>query len=164
MSVSKFYTNETINKAYTAKKLLDLSYLIQQQAAAVYTAKGMVFPVICSSTLLRLAAGGPGSVTDIAQVLEHPHQTIAKHLATLEKLGIVGKQPDPQDRRRTEYHLTAFGQDQAALLHAYNREAAQVFSDLDAEISTDLSAALDTAITSLKGKSFAARFAGAIPS
>ncbi len=160
MSRSEFYRDDTIQKAYTAKKLLDLAYLIQGQAAEVYRARGMVFPVICSSTLLRLADAGPASVTQIAAVLEHPHQTITQHLNALIKLGIAEKRPDESDKRRFEFHLTPFGEEQAALLKSYNAAAARVFTELDEALSVTLSAVLDGGITALKEHPLAARFEG----
>ena len=68
-----------------AKKLLDLSYLFQSQVSQVYRKEGM----ICSFTLLFLSSHGPASITEVAQALEHPHQTVAQHFKTLGELGIV---------------------------------------------------------------------------
>lgn len=160
MTRLEFYKDDTIQKAYTAKKLLDLAYLIQGQAAEVYRARGMVFPVICSSTLLRLANAGPASVTQIASVLEHPHQTITQHLNALIKLGIAEKRQDESDKRRFEFHLTPFGVEQAALLAAYNTAAARVFTDLDEALSVTLSSVLDEGMAALKERPLAARFEG----
>ena len=158
MSRAKFYNSDVIRKAYTAKKLLDLAYLIIGQAADVYVRKGMMFPVICSSTLLRLSRDGPASVTEIARDLQHPHQTIAQHLATLTKLGIAEKRPDETDRRRFEFHLTRVGEEQAALLEQYNLDAAEVFRTLDADIDVDLGAVLDAAFAALERTPMTERF------
>lgn len=158
MARSEFYRSKIIQKAYTAKKLLDLAYLIIDQVADVYVQKGMIFPVICSSTLLFLSKRGPASVTEIARVLEHPHQTIAQHLATLGKLGIVKKRQDKTDKRRSEYHLTQTGVKQAALLDNYNLQAAEVFQSLDEDVAVDLARVLDASMAALKKWPMADRF------
>ncbi len=155
---SDFYDSAIVRKAYTAKKLLDLAFLIQSQVTKVYTRNGMVFPVSCSSTLLHLGRRGPASVTEVARALRHPHQTVAQHLGTLGRLGLIGKRTDPADRRRTEYFLTDFGTSQARLLDRYNVEAATVFQGLDADIGADLGDLLDSAMAALDARPMDARF------
>ena len=153
-----FYDSAIVRKAYTAKKLLDLAFLIQAQVTKVYARNGMVFPVSCSSTLLHLSKSGPASVTEVARALEHPHQTVAQHLATLSKLHIIGKRTDAADRRRTEYFLTEFGTAQASLLNQYNVEAAAVFEGLDTDIGADLGDLLDRAMAALNARPMDDRF------
>ncbi|GGI73806.1 hypothetical protein GCM10007973_08300 [Polymorphobacter multimanifer] len=158
MSQRDFYDNAIIQKAYTAKKLLDLAYLIQGQVTEVYAHKGMIFPVSCSSTLLCLGKRGPASVTEVARALAHPHQTVAQHLSTLGRLNIVATRTDETDRRRVEYILTDIGQTQAVYLNQYNVEAAEVFDRLNRDIGTDLGDVLDIAMAALSNKSMADRF------
>lgn len=153
-----FYDSAIVRKAYTAKKLLDLAFLIQSQVVKVYVRNGMVFPVACSSTLLHLSKSGPASVTEVARALRHPHQTVAQHLSTLSKLNVVEKRTDPADRRRTEYFLTDFGTIQASLLHRYNVDAAAVFEGLDADIGADLGDLLDKAMAALDARPMDDRF------
>ena len=135
-----------------------MSYLILDQVAQVYSQKGMIFPVICSSTLLCLSKNGSASVTKIARVLKHPHQTLAQHLKTLTKLGIVKNREDKNDKRRTEYFLTARGAAQADLLDHYNLQAADVFKSLDEDIGVDLGATLDVGIEALNRRTMVDRF------
>jgi DNA-binding MarR family transcriptional regulator len=158
MNQREFYDNPVIQKAYTAKKLLDLAFLIQGQVTEVYAHKGMIFPVSCSSTLLFLSNRGPASVTEVARALQHPHQTVAQHIATLGKLHIIDKRDDETDRRRIEYFLTDIGTAQADLLDAYNLEAAEVFERLNRDIGTDLGDVLDIGIAALKRRTMADRF------
>lgn len=153
-----FYDSEIVSKAYTAKKLLDLSYLIQAQVASVYDEKGMVFPVVCSSTLLFLKLHGPASVTEVAKALEHPHQTVAQHLNTLGRLDIVEKRRDKTDQRRSEFVLTEIGEDQSERLERYNIEAADVFTGLDKDIGADLGQLLEVGRTHLLDRSMSDRF------
>ena len=158
MTYRDFYDSAVVRKAYTAKKLLDLAFLIQAQVTKVYARNGMVFPVSCSSTLLHLSKSGPASVTEVARALEHPHQTVAQHLATLSKLQVIEKRTDAADRRRTEYFLTEFGEAQASLLHQYNVEAAAVFEGLDTDIGADLGDLLDRAMAALNARPMDDRF------
>lgn len=158
MTHRDFYDSAIVRKAYTAKKLLDLAFLIQGQVSKVYARNGMVFPVSCSSTLLHLSKKGPASVTEVARALEHPHQTVAQHLATLSKLHVIEKRTSDTDRRRTEYYLTEFGTAQAHLLHRYNGEAATVFEGLDTDIGADLGDLLDRAIAALYARPMDDRF------
>jgi len=158
MSQKEFYEDDVLQRAYTAKKLLDLSYLIQSQVTEVYARKGLIFPVSCSSTLLRIHRSGPASVTELARALAHPHQTVAQHLNTLSGLKIIERRPDETDRRRVAYTLTDVGKEQAAILEDYNLEAAKVFEELNSDIGTDLGRTLDQCTRALFRSSMADRF------
>lgn len=158
MSTAKFYNSELIQKAYTAKKALDFFYLILEQVRTVYLDKGMIFPVIASSTLLYISEHEPVSLTEISKALEHPHQVIAQRTATLMKLNLLRKQPDPNDKRRSEFSLTKIGSTQAALLHKYNIEAADVFQSIFDDAGVDIGAALDAGNNAMKQRTMAHRF------
>lgn len=157
MRDSSFYNTNIMSKAYTAKKLLDLKYLILEQAAPIYVKRGLIFPVTCSSTLLHLNNAGPSSVTEIAKALDHPHQTIAQYLCKLTKLGLVDCRLDTNDKRRSEYHLTKKSKNQLTKLINYNRESALAFEGLNKDIGVDLSQVLDTSFEHLKRKSLSER-------
>jgi DNA-binding MarR family transcriptional regulator len=158
MSKSKFYNSDLIHKAYTGKKSLDFSYLVLAQVETVYRNKGMVFPVVTSSTLLYLSEQGSASLTEIAKALQFPHQVIAQRINSLSKLDLLEKHPDPNDKRRSEYHLTRKGKDQAARLAAYNIEAAAVFQSVFDDAGVDIGAALDSGCAALEEKTMAERF------
>ena len=53
--------------------------------------------------LAELSAGGPATVTELAQALPITRQGIAKHLALLTDAGLVA--PEPGEGRRVRYHL-----------------------------------------------------------
>lgn len=53
--------------------------------------------------LSELAAGGPATATDLAERLPITRQGIAKHLAVLAEVGLVGAEPG--ERRRVRYRL-----------------------------------------------------------
>ncbi len=140
------------------KQLSSLSALIQEQMTPVFAQKGIVLPVICSSTLLCLGRIAPATVTDIAKQVGHPHQSVAQHLGKLLKLGIIKKQADTNDKRRTEYVLTAVGQQQIQKLHAYNQQAEKVFETLAKTLGADLPALLLAAEEQLRTRPLTARF------
>jgi DNA-binding transcriptional ArsR family regulator len=53
--------------------------------------------------LAELSAGGPATVTELAQALPITRQGIAKHLALLMDAGLVA--PEAGEGRRVRYHL-----------------------------------------------------------
>lgn len=55
------------------------------------------------SILAALAAGGPLTATDLAELLPITRQAIAKHLDRLAEAGLVT--PEPGERRRVRYRL-----------------------------------------------------------
>ncbi len=158
MSSSRFYDSRQVNKAYFGKKAADLVDLIALQAAVVYQQRGMVFPVVTSSTLDYLARHDGVSAADVAQALEHPHQLITQRIAGLEKLHLVERHTDPDDGRRLLVRLTPKGRKQAELLEDYIAASTKAVDDLFAEIDSDLSAVIDRAILALKQRPFSDRF------
>ena len=156
--MSDFYNSVEIKTAYVGKRAKDFNYLITAQAENVYRRCGIIFPVVASSTVAYLYRNGPAALADIAKALEHPHQTIAQHTESLTKARLAIKKPDPNDGRRSNFHLTAKGRDQAARLEMLSEEAANVFQELFDEIGLDLSDALEKAHKALKERPLEKRF------
>ncbi|MFC7049405.1 MarR family winged helix-turn-helix transcriptional regulator [Emcibacter nanhaiensis] len=159
MKLQQFKKELDRDPAFTGKMALDFAMLISRQAETVYEDRGIEFPVIVSSTLLCLAEVGSASLVEIARTLDHPHQLVAQRVKTMAKLDLITSAPDPDDRRRTIFRLTPKGWQQANLLKDYRRDAALVFSALSEEVSADLLALLHQAVTALKDKPLADRFA-----
>jgi len=60
----------------------------------------------------RLDREGPRSVSDLAAAERVRHQSMAQTVSELEAEGLVGRTPDPDDRRRALVALTAAGREQ----------------------------------------------------
>ena len=153
-----FYESQAMKTAYVGKRAKDFNYLITAQAESVYRARGIVFPVVVSSTIYYLYRNGPAAMADIAKALEHPHQTIAQHAATLTKCGLIEKRADKNDRRRSLFYLTRRGKEQAQRLEDLSSEAAQVFGELFEELGIDVAAVLEAAQEALKSRPLIDRF------
>jgi DNA-binding MarR family transcriptional regulator len=69
-----------------------------------------LFPLTQTWVLGRLDREGPGSVSDLAQVLRVRPQSMAQTVGDLEAEGMVERNPDPDDRRRALVSLTDAGQ------------------------------------------------------
>ena len=72
----------------------------EQVAEAVFTA---LADANRRAILAELSAGGPATVTELAQALPITRQGIAKHLALLAEAGLVSA--EPAEGRRVRYHL-----------------------------------------------------------
>ena len=148
----------SFHKAYLGKRLQGLLSLSHQQMQSVYEKRGLIISVEGSSTLQVFSPGARLALADLARILEQPHQLVAQRLQKLVRLDLVIKQPDPTDRRRTEYVLTTDGEHQWQLLSTLMTDAIEVNRGLFDEIGIDLLAALDEAISALHSKSFLERF------
>jgi DNA-binding MarR family transcriptional regulator len=154
----KFRQSLTVNKAFMSKRLFDLHLLIQKQAVEIYQAKGMIFPITVSSTILFIASVNGATLTQSAKALGLPHQLIAQRMKILLKLKLVTSSPDSNDKRRTLYKLTKVGKEQLVLLDGYCSEAAIAFNDLSTELELDLHQVISQACEALEAKTFAQRF------
>lgn len=68
--------------------------------------------------VLCYVQGGTRQPSALALALNVPRYDISRTLARLEAAGLLTRQPDAQDARRTELHLTAFGQEVRAQAEA----------------------------------------------
>lgn len=160
MAVFPNPADASLNRAFLGKAALDLADLLAAQAREVYIARGMIFPVAASSTLLSIADHAPVSQAALADMLGRPHQTVAQKLRDLARLDLVQSEPSPDDARVSLLRLTAAGLAQADALRAYCIDAAAAFAALFDETGTDVSAALAGAVAALKRRHLADRLAG----
>lgn len=145
-------------RAYIGKHAADLANLLTAHAGTVYHKRGMIFPVVTSSTLHYIDRNPDVSLADISCALEHPHQVIAQRIGSLKKLGLLDQRPDPEDGRRQLLALTETGRSQARLLDDYIAASQTAIDSLSEEIGADLPDILSKAIESLKKRTFADRF------
>ena len=153
-----FLSDELWKQVYLSKRAQDLRLIVLRQLQDLYASKGVIVPPVASVTLQLVARTEKPSVSDIAKILEVPHQTIAQRLGSLRKLNLVENGVDPNDQRRTIYQLTKLGAEQFKLLEECLQELAIVYSDMYDEIECDLPKFLSRAITALNDKSISERF------
>lgn len=93
------------------------------------------FPLMHGAVLGRLDRDGPQSTADLAAAERVRSQSMGQTLAELEAQGLVSRQPDPADRRRTLLELTDTGR--TVLADDRRRRegwlASAIADDLDAE-------------------------------
>ena len=148
----------SFHSAYLGKRLQDLLDLAHVQMQTVYGDRGLDIPVIGSSTLQTLKPGVKLSLSDLARILNQPHQLVAQRVRKLVALGLAQGAPDPNDGRRTEYALTASGANQWRILNEIMSEAEAVNQQLFEEIEVDLIETLEAAITRLNSVGLDQRF------
>jgi DNA-binding MarR family transcriptional regulator len=89
---------------------------------------------MAQAKVLRSVAQGPLRMADIAARLEVVPRTVTPMVDGLEAAGLVGRRPDPADRRSVLVELTALGRRLLARLDEARRAtAAQAFSALSPE-------------------------------
>ena len=148
-----------VQDAYLGKHALQLMMRTSEQMQVVYGQRGLEFPIEASSTLHFLMLQDGSSLVEVAKGLDLQHQLVAQRVKKLIALGLVEKQPDPVDARRTALVLTANGRDQARALVACMEDTAVIYRDLFREIGCDLTAALGDALSAIRTKPLTERFA-----
>lgn len=144
------------SKSFIGKQADDLSNLILEQIKPIYESLGIVVPVKSCSVIHYLNKYDDLSVTDLAKHLGQSHQLVKQKLPKLQKLGLIEKRDDDNDKRRSTYHLTNDGKQQAKLLD--ENSLISVYQHLSDEVGADLHKVLNKAITGLKHKDLLTRF------
>ena len=158
-----FVNSENIRKAYLGKHAQDLILKSSQQVLEVYQHRGIIIPVVVSSTMQFLNRQDGASLADIARALSLPHQLVAQRIDKLRKLDLVEGRADKTDRRRTEYHLNDEGRDQAQRLRQCMEDMAHIYGDLYKEIECDLAQKLLDGIQALERTPLLKRFEEKFP-
>lgn len=147
---------QNIKSSFIGKQAEDLSQLIREQIKPIYDCLGIVVPVKSCSIIHYLHEYKSLSVTDLAKHLKQSHQLVKQKLPKLQILGLIESQGDKNDKRRTTYHLTEAGLEQAQLLS--ENSLTTVYQHLSDEIGANLHQVLDNAINGLKQKDLLTRF------
>jgi len=143
-------------KSFIGKQADDLSNLILEQIKPIYHSLGIIVPIKSCSIIHYLDILNDMSVTNLAKQLNQSHQLIKQKLPKLQKLGLIHQQNDENDKRRTTYHLTESGQQQALLLTQHSMYS--VYQHLSDEVGADINQVLASAILCLKQKDLFTRF------
>jgi len=145
-----FYEQLSIAPAFVGARAQRLASLIGEQGDALLENVGSVIPARCISTIIYLDKNGPSSLVEIARALNEQHQLTAHRAKQLERLSIVTRKPDANDKRRRTFQLTQKGRDEAKRVEANCHLAIDIFDTISDEIGLDLNMALDRAYAVLK--------------
>ena len=140
-----------LNRTFLGRLSEQLSDLIEQQSAEVFKRAGLVLPVKSSSLLVAIATLGPVSVADLVRALDRSHQLIQQKVPKLVKLGLVTRQPDPDDQRVTLIEITDSGREQLGLLESLDGEFIRAYAEMEDEAGPVFDS-INRAILSLKSR------------
>ena len=133
-----------------------LSALIETQTLAVFERMGVVIPVRSCSLMATLAKLEPASAADLARELGQAHQLVLQKLPKLVRLGLVTRQQDKADARRTLFRLTGKGRDQLQRFGLCKDQIASAYEELFTETG-NVHALIVRAIDALEKKPLAGR-------
>ncbi|MNL04869.1 MarR family protein [compost metagenome] len=140
-----------LNRTFLGRLSEQLSELIEQQSAEVFKRAGLVIPVKSSSLMGAIATLGPVSVAELGRQLDRSHQLIQQKVPKLVKLGLVTRQPDPEDQRVTLIEITDRGREQLALLDSLDGAFERAYAEMEADAGPVFDA-ISRAISSLKSR------------
>jgi DNA-binding MarR family transcriptional regulator len=120
-----------LDRTYLGRLSEQLSELIEQQSVEVFKRAGVVIPVKSSSLMAAIATLGPVSVADLVRALNRSHQLIQQKIPKLVTLGLVSRQPDPDDQRVVLIALTQAGREQLALLDGLNEAFERAYAAME---------------------------------
>jgi DNA-binding MarR family transcriptional regulator len=103
-----------------------------------------------------IATLGPVSVADLGRALDRSHQLIQQKVPKLEKLGLVARQPDPEDQRVTLIAITDRGREQLALLDRLDGAFERAYAEMEHDAGPVFDG-INAAIRSLKARSLIER-------
>jgi len=147
LNIMTYLDTHPLHAAFFANKLDRLAGLIAAQGEELLRHAGLDVPSRAVSLMLLVGEHSEISATDIAYLLEQPHQLVTQRAELLIELELIERKNDPGDGRRKILVLTAKGKKQFAKLQICLSEAASVFTALFEEIECDLA---DLAMRAMK--------------
>ena len=111
-----------------------------------------LLPTATIAFLNHLAAAGPLTLSELAQHLDRAPSTVSEMVNQLEAKGMLRREPDPDDRRKTIIWLTRDGRTRLAeeMTVLDIGQLGRAGAGLDARSRADLVAALDDFIDRLR--------------
>lgn len=140
-----------LNRTFLGRLSEQLSDLIEQQSAQVFKRAGLVIPVKSSSLMMAIATLGPVSVADLGRALDRSHQLVQQKIPKLVTLGLVARQPDPDDQRITLIEITDRGREQLALLDSLDGAFERAYAEMEQDAGPVFDG-IKRAIKSLKAR------------
>lgn len=128
----------SLGPAFLPHILRRLSDLMVDGGAEWVASDPTMPPLRTHSTMLALEETGQLSVTQLATLLRQSHPLVLQWLGALEKRGLVARQRDPDDGRRTMLHLTDDGVATMPAIHHVRTVNEKVTRRLMQELGDDL--------------------------
>lgn len=136
--MSKYLGN--LEGAFLAHFSRRLSELIIEQGTRVIESHGITTPTTAVSSIYFLMGQYKATVADLAEALEVTHQMATQRVNVLEKLGLVYRKPNPEDKRAKTIHLTELGIEEGKKLLPITKKINIAFEQLNEQIECDLMA------------------------
>ena len=136
-----------------------LGDILARQGEDLLKEKGWLTPSLSVSTILFLSSNGEATVTDISVAVGVSHQLAAQRINELEKLGLVKRVPNQQDKRSRLIVLTDSGQKEAGELDLFVQETSRALRVLEEEIACSLSQTICDAVEALERNPLKNRYA-----
>jgi DNA-binding MarR family transcriptional regulator len=140
-----------LDRTFLGRLSEQLSELIEQQSAEVFSGAGIVIPVKSSSLLGAIAMLGPVSVAELVRALDRSHQLIQQKMPKLLALGLVSRRPNPDDQRVILIEITDKGRAQLALLDELSPEFDRAYAEIE-EAAGPVFDAIKCTIAALKSR------------
>jgi DNA-binding MarR family transcriptional regulator len=140
-----------LDRTFLGRLSEQLSELIEQQSAEVFSRAGIVIPVKSSSLLGAIAMLGPVSVAELVRALDRSHQLIQQKMPKLLALGLVSRRPNPDDQRVILIEITDKGREQLALLDELSPKFDRAYAEIE-ETAGPVFDAIKCAVAALKSR------------
>ena len=148
---------ENLGNAYLAHFARRLSDVIIEQATTILAEAGLITPPTAISSMFYLAEKQDATVATLAEALGVSHQMATQRINALEKLKLVQRVSNAQDRRAKNIALTALGQREVQTLKPITAELKLAFDDLEKEMDCPLTNVIRGAELALIAKPLKAR-------
>jgi DNA-binding MarR family transcriptional regulator len=130
----------SLGGAAIGARLRRLAERIDGDVARIYAEAGLEFEQRWFGVLNQLALNGPATVGELATTLGITHASISQTRSSLEKVGLVQSQTDPDDARRRQLHLTGKGRQLVERLtplwQMLEQAATQIVAEVDGLIES----------------------------
>ena len=150
---------ESLGNEYLAHFSRRLSDLIIEQASVILQEAQLVTPTTAISSILFLANEKDVTVAALADALGVSHQMATQRINALEKLKLLQRVEDQEDKRAKKIVLTELGKQEAAFLTPLTHQLKSAFDSLEAELDCSLTKVIRSAELALVAKPLKSRLA-----
>ena len=136
---------ENLGNEYLAHFSRRLSDLIIEQATTILQEAEIITPATAISSILFLANEENATVATLADALDVSHQMATQRINALEKLALLKRIDNENDKRAKKIVLTALGNQEAAKLLPLTKQLKHAFNNLEKELACDLAKVIRSA-------------------